>query len=500
MTRWSCLVIAALSACAEKNDLSNGALDHVLDRAVAATFAKENIVPAEAPRPELCRRLFADLIGRYPSKEEIASECEGRSIDAIAKSLQERPEYLLVAERHWRDRMSVGETELDWRYYRELYARVDDLHRGRLRYDDFAREVSAHPAFFLETDRPVNVALSVFWGRPANDAEEAAIAPLYKPWDGQEVEDPDFPYVILYRAIYAPEECEYGTPCATDLFGGAELELEGEAFVVPFEEMTPAQRRATQAIGELLTSQPLFWEAEADDLLDRFLGWSDGGRTPRRPGTILPDVRLALANWLEETGDLPGAERLVLTSQLYTMPADLGAEDAPVYAHGPLKAAQAEVWLDSLLRLRRPTYELGTCDVRYLGNDSEYLLYDAFEVGLIDEDRLYQDLEKLHRLQGDRRPFGEEGPDETYQSFADSMGGCPLLGKQRYEASALAFGYAQEALSHLLCEGVEASLDRQMQVLFGRDPTDQERSDFSDASNGREICIGLSGSAEMLFY
>jgi hypothetical protein len=181
-----------------------------------------------------------------------------------------------------------------------------------------------------------------------------------------------------------------------------------------------------------------------------------------------------------------------------------------------MKAAKAEVWLDTMLSLLH--YDAGTCDVRYLGHEGLYVIYEAFELGLITEQQLHQDNERLHQLMGDRRPFGDGWPDETYEYLAWIIGGCPLSAADRYEASGLAFGYAQEALSHLLClDGLAANddpladeLSRQSRVLLGRDPTLEELADFeqersactecSQEEIASSICIALSGTAEMLFY
>src|SRR5262245_56193755 len=107
------LAAIMLVGCSAEGELSKPPEydgDHPIDEVLHPRFVAEKIDPQEAPRAEICRRMFADLIGRFPTKDEIASDCEGRSIEAIAEDLQSRPEYLLVSERHWRDRRSPGET------------------------------------------------------------------------------------------------------------------------------------------------------------------------------------------------------------------------------------------------------------------------------------------------------------------------------------------------------------------------------------------------------
>lgn len=493
--------------------------EHPIDAVLQPIFERDAIVPELADARTLCRRLFVDLLGQLPTEQEIATECAGRDVEAIATDFMARDAYLLRSERHWRDRLAPRETYADWRYFTDLYRRVDDLHRSRLRYDDFAREVLVHPAFVLSVEPPerVRLAFGAFAGRAPSAGEIAALAPLYLPFYLDELPDPDFEYVYVYRARYAPEICAYFGGCATTLFGGAEIEAYGEDDF-DFAELTPAQRDEVNTIGRLLVVQPFFYEAAADEILDRLLGWSDGGRTPRRPGALFPEVRRVVADHLERTGNYPATERLVLTSWLYTMPA--ATDDAAVYAVGPTKPVDAEVWLDKL----RAHARLGasTCDVRYLGNESEYLLYDAFEDGLVDEDQLYEDILRFHDLTGDRRPLGEEGPDTSYETFANLIGGCPRTGAERGAPYGVAFANRQEGLADLLCregfEGslgsttVEAELRRQMPSLLGRAPTAEEIADFEAAyaeCTGDDcapehiptaVCTALAGSAELTFY
>jgi DNA polymerase-3 subunit alpha len=69
-----------------------------------ARFATEGIVPVEASKPELCRRLAADLLGRFLTSDEQPSMCAG-SVNDIVTRFQNRPEYLHVGQRAWRDRV-----------------------------------------------------------------------------------------------------------------------------------------------------------------------------------------------------------------------------------------------------------------------------------------------------------------------------------------------------------------------------------------------------------
>jgi hypothetical protein len=500
--------------------------DHPIDRVLHPRFVREGITVTAAPNAELCRRLYADLLGRFPSKSEIEADCGSRTVEEIATDFQSREAYLYVAERHWHDRLSSGETFTDWRYLTDLYARVHDLHTGRLRYDDFAREVITHPGFSGSVEvieDKVDLAFRAFAGRKASPAERTGLAPLFFPWYVDELPDPDFPYVMVLRVAFDPSACDFGRGCATDLFGGAAIALDDEdleAEPVLYEDLDPDRRRRIQAAGYLIASQPFFAEAAADEILDRLLAYSDGGRTPRRSGVLLPEVRQVLAEHLAATGDYPSAERLVITSWLYTMATEGIDPAAPVYASGPIKAAPAEVWLDTVLRHTGLRDIEATCEYRYMGNDAEFVLYDAFEMGLIGEQQLQADTARLHGLMEDRRPLGDEGVDDTYAYFAEMIGGCTVAANRRIAADGLAFAYAQEALAGVLCDegfageasDVASALEGQMPALLGRDPSAEDSAEFDAAARacsaddcgperaGALVCSALSGSAEMLFY
>ena len=69
---------AALVGCSRSKKAAgpNG-----IDPLMEAHFAEVGHELVEASEAELCRRLSADLLGHFPSVEEVASECVGRSVD-----------------------------------------------------------------------------------------------------------------------------------------------------------------------------------------------------------------------------------------------------------------------------------------------------------------------------------------------------------------------------------------------------------------------------------
>jgi hypothetical protein len=516
---------------------------HPLDRAIHETLARAGGVFRPAGELELCKRLMADLTGKLPSRAEFEARCSGKSTEQIIDELRATDRYLLTAERWWRDRLNTNDVVTDWRYVKELYEMVDQLHLGTLRYDEFAIDVLSHPGFVMQEFFPEDMARRAFLGflgRPATEAEALDLSGLYRAWIPAQGTDRDFPEIYTFLTYIAPEFCTGFSRCKTELFGGAEMTIPASLFIqfIPWENLNVFQRDALRVPGRLFVEQPIFWEAAADAILDRFLGWSDGGRFPRRPGIVLPELRQALAEYLRETGDYLGAEKLLLTSRLYLQTAvvepdgfgdDPNAPEQPVYAHGPVKAANAETWIDSVAPL---TFgDLGNCDPRYPNFYAMALLYDAFDRGAISSTAaLGRDLLLLYEMQEGKYgmypgAYGFLEPSGYYQYYAAQLGGCPGFGTMRGEASGLAFGFAQETFAELACTyaeqaappniqepSLEELLEYQMNMLYARSPRPEELAVFESArnncsaddctSNGvvRSTCTALLGSAEMLFY
>lgn len=515
---------------------------HPLDAAVHETLTRAGVVFEPAGELELCRRLSADLLGKLPTRDEFLRDCAGRTAEAIIADFQSRDRYLLISQRAWQDRFGTNDVYSDWRYQKELYALVDEVQRGTMRYDTFATEVLAHPGFVLMDFLPEYMAahaFRAFLGRQPASFEAFDLAGMYRPWLASQIPDEDFPAIYRFVGYVMPSLCEPITDCSTTLFGGAELNLPWTPFTiyVPFEDLSALQLDALKEVGRLFSRQPLFWETEADALLSRFLGWSDGGRTPREPGTVLPELRQALADYLRETGDIPGAEKLILTSRLYLQKTiiepdgwgdDPGAPTLPVFAFGPVKPLVAEAWLDTLAPLT--FIELGTCDPRYPDYYAYLLLYDAFSRGTITSTAaLEENFLKLAQMQESRAVlstgyYGIAEPNMYYTYYARQLGGCPGFGAPRGAPAGLAFGFAQETFAELACTyadnavppGLAASTDavieHQTNILYGRAPSSEEVALIKSALNtcsgddctqggiARSLCTAFAGSSEMLFY
>lgn len=483
-----------------------------LDRALAPAFSATclELIPEDPAR--LCRRLQQDLLGR--ADDGAPAGC-GEALDPLLRRLQAEPRYLLQSERQWRDALVLA-PELDWRYLRRIFELVDALHRGALRYDAFVASLMAEPAIAL-SGFPRSGAFTVFLGRKPSALEAEDFGRLYALWQsGYRQNGPDNLDVPEFGALIDPLACLGLGGCRTTLFGGTAVEISPRppnqhGFSAPFayEEATEAERTELERPGALLAANPQIWEAAADRLLSRFLGWDDGTFFPRTPGVLLPRVRLALADFLASTGDLPAAERLVLSSWLYRQRAREVAEPSPrpVWAVGPLKRAPAETLLDGLLV--GTGVDLGVSEPRYPLRRYAKDLLDRYRLGTLDAAGLERAFAKIEALLAPRTrfavgPSGVREPDLRYDSWAD------LLGRPGAEEG-VRFALSHETVVQELCASVASDprweLETAMERHLGRAPSAAEEAAIEQALQGcagdcaaRAICEAVLGGAELRFY
>jgi len=567
MRRPALLVALGLSACPAPTPIeppppvcAGCDLTHPIDAVLASTFATEGVEPWLASPAELCRRLGFDLVGR-PLRPDERADCEGAvdrgEVDAAIVGLQAEDDYLLVSMRVAADRFGTDDVIVDFRATVDLYDHVTALHRGAARYDEFLVELLRHPGLMLAdfalAERVDRVMRATHF-RPANDAERQGLANLFRPWladfEGQDEELP----ILRRRAYVLPSFCEPTASCSTSMWGGASVDL---SFIPAPQRATPiyadsfdAQTEAALAVpGRLFAAQPAVYEAYAEHLLNRFIDWDDGERDIRTPGHLFPAVRAAVAAHLQETGDVPAAERLVLTSLLYTQAADVadgdgvtldaaGALPSPLFV-GPLKPMSPEAWIATVMA--KAGFEVGRCDPRFADGFSYAMVYDAF----VDDDGAIQDgaaynaaMQRLFEL---RRDFGRLDPSGTFGAdgtelldyargalfIARQLGGCPGFGTPRQRPAGLAFALTQDNFAALLCdavtqfpignpdrESVRGIIDEQWRNVLGRNVTDDElalavaasgcsalgEGDCAPAALATRTCLALATSTELTFY
>lgn len=531
----SSLVLAACDARAPAGEGCT-ATGNPLDAVLCEEFESAGYQPVRASDDELCTRIFVDLLGRRPTRAEIADRCAGREPYDVVVSLQRTQDYRDAQRRRWADRFRYSEMLVDLQSIKQLDAMVEDLYSHRIGYARFAEVAAAHPGFvgrWLYYGQPEMVAeglFRVFLGRRPTHPEVVDLANLYRPWVGggfpvDGVFASDVAYYYGPVPYIDPWACEEGVrTCVSTLLGHAEVAFPRngrEEYLTP-DMLTDADRRALGAPGRLITTLPMFWEGQVDETLTRYLGYD--------LGALRPEARQQLVNWFRSTGgDLVRLERAVVTSWAYLQPAGEDAanprpaalRDLPI-AYGPTKIMLAENWLHSMGAL--VGRDVGDCDWRYPGLPDWY-----YPDPILDE------------ILGDdvRYPKREDGTyDPAFRDAAVAMGGCPgsfdwasYSARERSTHMGLMTAVAQEQAIVDLClaseapgllpaglapndrtpRGRAAAVRHVLESAFGRPADHAEIAEFVDAAAGgcagcgaetiaREACAAVAGGVEYIFY
>ncbi|MEZ4459881.1 MAG: hypothetical protein R3E66_09155 [bacterium] len=101
---------------------------------------------------EACRRLFVDLVGRFPSREEVINTCDGKTWGEVALNLINRPEFVKVNQKLWSDRLQYDTQSVSVERIYDMDNLVGKLFRGEIAYDEFAAVTSAHPIITAPRD------------------------------------------------------------------------------------------------------------------------------------------------------------------------------------------------------------------------------------------------------------------------------------------------------------------------------------------------------------
>lgn len=511
-----------------------------IDGVIEARLSEAGLEPVLADRHELCRRLGADLLGRFPSADEVGELCpKERSAGEIAALMQGRDEYLVTSIRHWRDRLGTSDVRLNHAFLTPAYELVAALHRDELGYGEFATEILAGPALTASHDDPVNRAHAVhrvFLGGVATEAAALDLSRLTRIWDRRDGDFFSFSGAVMptFEPWLVPGRCQFGA-CETRSTPGGSIDFpDPGAFPfngIKYVNLSEEQRMSLHGLGKFVVAQNLFYEAAADEILDRLLSWSDGGLTPRRPGRLLPRVRQLVASHLRETGSYASAERLVIDSLLYRQTNDLvriaeagETTDRPIWATGPLRHAPAEVVINTV---RGTSLADGTCDPRF-ADDTPYEQHQEALTGA-SITAYNQFITDFHAAQGNWQGLIEgeielvDGSmasglvlDHSYRDLARLFGGCPGDASARLtNLDGLTYAFGQEVAASLLCDDFAAQLgadatpiDTTAHRLLGRTPTETERTILTETACGdcsatelsHGFCTALLGSDLVLFY
>lgn len=533
---------AILASCTGENGSRErtGCDANPLDQVLCEDFAAAGHQPIEAAPQELCTRLFVDLIGVRPSKSDIEEKCAGRDIIDVVRDFQRTESYRQTQRRRWADRFQYSDYTVDVMSIRRLDKMVDDLYRDRIGYDEFAEIALTHPGFvgrhigYGQPELVADAAFEAFLGRAATVPERTDLANLWKPWmgsgffpgpDGVALVDEESGTtngVFGYGAepMVDPFACEAGVrSCASTLLGDASVEFprNGREGYIYASDLTDADWYALRAPGRLLTSLPMFWEAQVDEVFERYLGYD--------LGKIRPHARQRLVEYFRSTGgDIRKLERVVLTSWAYRQPATelperpSGVKYQP-FAYGPTKSMIAETFLHSVGALAGES--AGDCDWRYPNLPDWYYAGD----------------EALDDALDDVYPRLENGMiDRWFRDLALQMGGCPgtmdfntYTPRERSNHVGLMTAVAQEQAVVEMCfmrdaralvpEGLleqtgEVAVRRTVTNVLDRAVGGASESEIdaivaeslaecprcSAEAVARDLCAGIASGAEFLFY
>lgn len=486
---------------------------------------------------EACRRVYADMTGRFPTLQEITENCLGRPIEDTVRDLILSDEFVLQNQKRWADALGYNNTAVNLDRIYDADILVGKLYSGFIRYDEFVAVISAHPIFLRRYDTAedrVAALFDLFVGRPPFSNERADMAKLYALWSngyhdhrGIGTRVPDS--YVEHRCIGEDGQVDESTAgaCTSILWGINRVVLKPDFRSIDNQtwvgNLGPAEWAVLQTPGRIIGTWPQVWEHAISQIFMQYLGYD---LTKYVPSVTQKMIEYVLAH----DGDIRAAHYAVATSSLYLQSTTCGdascdgTEEAPPWTYGPLRQAEAELWLDTLLT--RTETELGGCDHR-----------------IPSADELVESTPSAYRLvQASRWRITDEGQiDGRYRSLAQTLGGCPdNLTAGRFKAVSILNTATQEAFVRGLCdptlssgEGIDASLilppgvasdttldagwanailEHQVGLYFGRTPTEEEVAMSAAGAEAcspkpctteafaRPLCYALLSSSEMLFY
>jgi hypothetical protein len=484
---------------------------------------------------EACRRLFVDVLGVFPTHDQVRNTCVGRKWGEVVAGMLADTRFVEWEQRLWADAFRYDTESVSVERIYDIDRLVGKLYRGEVLYDQFAAVASAHPVvtrrYATSGDR-AEALFYLFMGRPPLGSERSDIARLYTLWNNGYYDHPQLGMrlpdaEIGYRCIDDagnPDPNNSGE-CTSILYGYNELILKPDLRAGSGDDkamwaglLKDTEWERLQLPGKLLAQQQTFWENAVDRVLLQYLGYD--------LGDLVPEVRDEVVRYLlENNGDIRSLHYAVLTSAAYLQSAAGESEHGYRWTWGPLKQVDAEVWLDSMEVLAG--YKLGRCDWR-LNRPERFLEANT--------------LMSYSLVNSSRWELNEDGEVRgRYRDIARALGGCPsndISGRFRIisiltTATQLNFvndvcnpGQAAgqgAAIERLLPQGVTPRkavdpglasdiVDYQTRLFYGRSPTAQELDDARRYGEqcqrqvctaeqfARPACFALLSSAEMLFY
>ncbi|WP_045116927.1 DUF1549 domain-containing protein [Plesiocystis pacifica] len=492
-------------------------------------------------RRQACRKLHADMLGRYPTPAEVNDVCNEEDWGDTVKALMRSDEFVLVQQRRWADAMLYNNRAVNVERIYDMDDLVRKAYQGYVPWDLFASVAASHPVLVRRHTTPgdrAEAAFKLFLHRPPYEDERSDMGRLYSVWSNGYR---DHPFLGTVPDPYVNYDCvgtnQDGTPadqgaCTSILWGYHELTLEpdGRREITGDQEgwmwsgyMSAEEWEAVQLPGRLMATEDSFWEAAVDDVLMQYFGYD--------LGTEVPQIRHELVKYLlENQADIRSVHFAVATSIPYLQSSQGAQESDFPWTMGPLKQATPEMWVDSIERMAG--YQLGACDHR-IPHPEDYLYADGngnepngWTFALVNNSRWVIDQDKEL--------------ETSYRGVTQSLGGCPTNEVSgRFTTISILNTAVQEAfiaevcdpsllgggadVSMLLPQGMspDAALDagtaqdivtRQTRLFYGREPYPSELEAAAGYSEqctpkpctaerfARPACFALLSSAEMLFY
>ncbi len=491
---------------------------------------------------ESCRRLYMDLVGRFPSGAEAKKTCIDQGFSQTAATLIESEEYALNCQRKWAERLQLNNEATSILAILDFDLLAERLCKGTIGYDAFAEVAASHPVLTRRFDTPADraeFAFSLFLGRPPFENERADFARMYQLWTNDYIDSPGLgarvpDAWVSYHCLGENGEPDDASACTSILWGFEPVVLKPDLRSTRIDDDVPMmwngllhadEWRVLQAPGRVLARQSLFWEFAVEKVLEEMMGY-DLARA-------VPGVRDELVRELvAHRGDIRVVEFAVATSLAYlqssTQPSQ-GTEptqSAYRWTYGPLKQTHAEGWVDSLSYAFNTS--LGGCDPRI--TDPGLLIDTGSPTGYAI-------------VKNSRWPLRDNGRiNRNYADLVSTLGGCPdhAPGGRFTIVSVLTtgtqLGFADDLCdpagdggdfvaptAQLLPEGLSAEsvvtasvatqiLEHQTNLLLGRAPNESERSEIGAAGTNcesqrcpaeqfaRQLCFAVASSAEVVFY
>ncbi|PRQ03072.1 hypothetical protein ENSA5_18430 [Enhygromyxa salina] len=513
------------------------ALTNPVNRGVCTNLWGVGLATQPVDRRQACRKLYADMVGRYPTPAELNGVCNNEDWSETVKALMATDEFVLVQQRRWADLMLYNNRIVNVERIFDQDDLVRKAYQGYVPWDLFAAVTASHPVLVRRYDTAgdrAEAAFRLFLHRPPYESERSDMARLYAVWTNGYREHSHLGTVpdayVNYNCVLGSDgqDADAGA-CTSVLWGHNKLTLEpddrrensGEQEGIMWSGyMTADEWEAVQLPGRIMAQETIFWEAAVDDVLMQYLGYD--------LGTEVQAVRHELVTYLlENEADIRSVHYAVATSIPY-LQSSQGYDDSEFrWTFGPLKQIAPEGWLDSIKRTTGA--DLATCDHR-ISHPEDYLDEDmganGWTFALINNSRWI--------INEDRDLVTD------YRGLAQTLGGCPTneIGG-RFTTVSILNTAVQEAYvaevcdpalqgggvsaSILLPEGMDAStaltadvaqeiVARQTRLFYGREPSEYEIAQvegYADQctpkpctaeSFARPTCFALLSSAEMLFY